>query len=125
MDAYSFLSVALVIRPCSSLDLDHRVDFFMAKISIPNSHFLVVGVIVIGIVSLALLASYIFYPAYANNAGGGLSCTAATLVGEKKDMRPGKYLFNLPNFITMYLISTHYPMQHRNYSYITQIIFSP
>ena len=99
MDAYSFLSVALVILPCSSLILDHRVDFFTAKISIPNSHFLVVGVwIVIGIVAIALLASYIFYPAYANHAGGGLSCTATVLVGEKKDMRPGKVPIQLAQF---------------------------
>lgn len=87
-----FSSAALIIRPCSSsLILDDRVD---------SSHSIVVIVvvwIVIGIAAIAFIASYIFYPAYANNAGGGLGCTATILVGEKNDNQQGKRLpFNLP-----------------------------
>jgi hypothetical protein len=90
MEYSLFLSAALIIRPCSSsLILDDRVD---------SSHSVVIVVvwIVIGIAAIAFIASYIFYPAYAN-AGGGLGCTATILVGEKNDNQQGKRLpFNLP-----------------------------
>ncbi|KAL7439051.1 hypothetical protein ACHAXH_003817 [Discostella pseudostelligera] len=75
MEYSLFLSAALIIRPCSSTFLDDRVD---------SSHSIVVVVvvwIVIGIAAITFIASYIFYPAYANNAGGGLGCTATILVG--------------------------------------------
>ena len=91
MEYSLFLSAALIIRPCSSTFLDDRVD---------SSHSIVVVVvvwIVIGIAAIAFIASYIFYPAYANNAGGGLGCTATILVGGKNDNQQGKRLpFSLP-----------------------------
>lgn len=96
MDFHSFFSAALMIRPCSSLVLDDRVDFFLT--GIPSfSNCLNVVWFVVGIVATALLATYIFYPAYANT-GGGLGYTATVLVGTVKQNQPGKISIQLAQF---------------------------
>ncbi len=79
--------IAMDFHSCIS----EGVDFFLTRVP-SYSNCLIVVWIAVGIVATALLATYIFYPAYAST-GGGLGCTATVLVGSVKQNQQGKIQF--------------------------------